>query len=98
MKRSSLVTVAIRDIGGNDVVLAGGSKGVVISLVKLILECGLCHHAGGTLDWIRKFIKSLVIGRAFIGRSVEWVVEAAGQTGVVFLRPGRGEAGNADGE
>ena len=39
-----------------------------------------------------------MIGIAFIKWSVEWVMETTGQTDVVLLRPGRSDAGYAEGE
>lgn len=98
LKRPSLVIVVVRDLGGNSVVLAGGSKGIIIPLMEPVRVCGLYDYAGRALDRIRGDIKSLVIGRGFIKRSIEWVMETAGQTDVVLLRPGRSEAGYADSE
>ena len=51
LKRSSLVSIVIRGLDGNSVVL-------------LVL---LCKHTGGTLDVMRGDIKNLVVGRAFAG-------------------------------
>ena len=96
LKGPSLVIVVVRDLGGNGVVLAGGSKGAVIPLMEPVLVSGLCDHAGRKLDGIRGDVKSLVIGRAFVKWSVEWVMETTGQTDVVLLRPGRSEAGHAE--
>jgi hypothetical protein len=98
LKGQFLVIVVVRDFGGNGVMLAEGSKGVVIPLLEPVPVRELCDHAGGTLDSVGGDIKGLVIGRVFIGWSVEWVMETTGQTGVVLLRPGGGEAGYADGE
>jgi hypothetical protein len=90
-----LVVVVARDLGGNGIVPAEGSKGVVIPLVGPVLVRGLRDHAGGTLDGTRRDTKG-AIGRALIDRSVEWVMEPTGQTEVVLLRPGRGEAGHTN--
>ena len=97
LKGLSLVIVVVRDLG-NGVVLAGCSKGVVIPLMEPVLVRGLCDHAGRALDGIRGDMKSLVIGRAIIEWSVEWVMKTTGQTDVVLLRPGRSEAGYTESE
>ena len=98
LKGPFLVIVVVRDLGGNTVVLPGRSKGVVIPLVEPVLVNGLCDHTGRSLDRAGGDIKGLVVGRAFVDRFAEWVVETAGQTDIVLLRPGRGEAAHADGE
>ena len=98
LKGRSLVIVVVRDLGGNGVVLAGCSKGVVIPLVEPVLVRRLCDHAGRALDGIRGGMKSSVIGRTIIEWSVEWVMKTTGQTDVVLLRPGRSEAGYAESE
>lgn len=97
LKGPSLVIVVVGDLGGNGIVLTESSKGVIIPLMEPVLVRGLCHHAGRALDGIREDIKGLVIGRGFI-KSVKWVVETAGQADVVLLRPGRSDAGYAEGE
>jgi len=79
-------------------VLGGGSKGVVATLMGPVLVNGLCDHAGWALDRIREDVEGLVVGRVVLGRFAERVMETTGQTDVVLLRPGGGEAGHADGE
>ena len=98
LKGPLLVIIVVNDFGSNIVVLAGGSKGVVVPLVEPVLVSGFCHYASGTLDRAGGGIKGLVIGRAFVDRFAKWVMETAGQTDVVLLRPGRGEAGYTDAE
>ena len=97
LKGPGFVIVVVGDLGGNGVVLTEDSKRVVIPLMEPVLVRGLCHHAGRALDGVRGGIKGLVIGRAFI-KSVKWVVETTGQADVVLLRPGRSDAGYAEGE
>ena len=95
LNRLALVVVVSRDLGGDGIVPAEGSKGVVVPLMEPVLMRGLRDHAGGTLDGTRRDTEG-AIGRALIDRSVEWIMEPTGQTEVVFLRPGRGEACHAD--
>jgi len=61
-----LVIVVIRDLGGDCVVLARGSEGVVTLLVKTVLIHGLCDRASRTLDRVREDIKGMAVGRAFV--------------------------------
>ena len=56
--KGSFLVVVIGDLGGHDVVLASGSKGIVIPLMGPALVSGLCDYTGGTLDRV---------GGAFIG-------------------------------
>jgi hypothetical protein len=98
LKGPGLVIVVVRDLCGNSVVLAWSSKGVLVPLMEPVFVRGLCDYAGRALDGIRGDIKSLVIGRAFVKWSVEWVMETTGKTGVVLLRPGRSKAGYAESE
>jgi len=60
------VAGVVGDLGGNSVVLAGGSKGVVIPLVEPVLVRGPCDHTGGKLDGIRGDVKRLVIDGVII--------------------------------
>ena len=98
VKGRFLIIVVVRDVDGNGVVLGGGSKGVVVTPMEPVLVNGLCDHARWTLDRIREDVEGLAVGRVFIGGFAERVMKTAGQTEVVLLRPGGGEAGDADGE
>jgi len=95
VKGPFLIIVVVRDIG---IVLGGGSKWIVVTLVEPVLVGGLCDHACWTLERIRGDVEGLVIGRVFIGRFAERVMETTGETDVVLLRPGGGEARYADGK
>ena len=98
LKELFLVIAIVRDLGGHRVVVAMGSKGVVIPLMEPVPVSGFCDHASGTSNGIGGGCEGMAIGRVSIGWSAERIVETTGQTDVVLLRPGRGEAGYADGE
>ena len=98
LERPGFVIVVVRDLGGDGIVPTGGSKRVVVPLMEPDLVNGFCDYAGGTLERIGGGMKGLAIGRLFVEWFGERVMETAGQTEVVLLRPGGSETGNADGE
>lgn len=74
------VVVVIRNLCGGGI---WGGKGVVVALAESVLERWFRDRAGRMLNGMRELVE----------RPIERDMEATRQTGVVLLRPCRGEAG-----